>query len=293
MKPTAAELARNLRRRRALGKLFELLCAGASYFAIFLLAVLLFSILRDGAAELDWEFLSRFPSRFADQAGIKSALFGTLWLTGLTALFSVPLGIGAAVYLEEFARKGAVQRLIQMNISNLAGIPSIVYGMLGLAVFVRGFGLGRSVLAGALTMSLLILPTIIIAAQEALRAIPNSLRYAALALGATRWQMVRDHVLPAAMPAVLTGVILSLSRAIGETAPLIMTGALSFVAFVPTKPTDPFTALPIQIFNWASRPQEEFHALAAAAIIVLLAVLLSLNAVAIYLRQKYQQRIKW
>ena len=186
MRPSERELESNLARRRLLGRVFELACAGASYLAILLLVVLLFSVFRSGLPRLNWNFLSQFPSRFPDQAGIKSALFGTLWLAALTGLFSVPLGVGAAVYLEEFSKKNAFHRFIQVNISNLAGIPSIVYGMLGLAVFVRGFGLGRSVLAGSLTMSLLILPTIIIATQEAIRAIPNSLRYAALALGATR-----------------------------------------------------------------------------------------------------------
>lgn len=289
---TPEELRKNLERRKTFGKLFHLLCLCSSYLAIGLLVVLMFSIFQQGLQRLSWDFLSSFPSRFPDQAGIKSALIGTIWLIGLTAVFAIPLGIGAAIYLEEFSKKNHFSKIIQLNISNLAGIPSMVYGMLGLAVFVRGFGLGRSVLAGALTMSLLILPVIIISAQEAIRAVPNGIRYAALALGATKWQMVRDHILPASLPGILTGVILALSRAIGETAPLIMIGALSYVAFTPESWNDQFTALPIQIFNWASRPQEAFHELAAAGIIVLLCILLSMNAVAIYLRQRYQQKSK-
>jgi len=211
----------------------------------------------------------------------------------LTATFSIPVGIGAGIYLEEFAKRNWLSRFIQLNISNLAGVPSIVYGMLGLVIFVRGISLGRSVLSGALTMSLLVLPTIVIAAQEALKSVPNSIRLASFALGGTRWQTVRDHVLPSALPGILTGVILALSRAMGETAPLIMIGALTYVAFIPTGPMDAFTALPIQIFNWASRPQPGFHAIAAAGIIVLLAVLLSMNALAIILRIRYQGKSRW
>lgn len=289
---TPEELRKNLERRKLYGKIFHALCWFSSYLAIGLLIVLLFSIFQEGFQRLNWDFLSSFPSRFPEQAGIKSALIGTVWLVGLTAAFSIPLGIGAAIYLEEFAKKDHFSKLIQLNISNLAGIPSMVYGMLGLAIFVRGFDLGRSVLSGALTMSLLILPVIIISAQEAIRAIPNGIRYASLALGATKWQMVRDHILPASLPGILTGIILALSRAIGETAPLIMIGALSYVAFVPESWNDQFTALPIQIFNWASRPQEAFHELAAAGIIVLLVILLTMNAIAIFLRQRYQQKTK-
>lgn len=274
--------------RKIKAKVFRLICIFASYLSVLLLLFLVFSLLRSGVSRLSFSFFSNFASRFPDQAGIKAALFGSLWLMSLTLFFAVPLGVGAAIYLEEFSRKNFLSRIVQLNISNLAGIPSIVYGMLGLVVFVRIFGFGRSVLSGALTMSLLVLPVIIIASQEAIRSVPNSIRYAALALGATRWQVVRDHVLPISFPAILTGIILALSRALGETAPLLLIGALSFVAFVPESLQDPFTALPIQIFNWASRPQESFHELAAAGILVLLAVLLSMNAVAIFLRAKYQ-----
>ena len=282
----------NLARRHAVAKIFRLLCAAVTWAGVALLGVLLFHISRDGFRWLDLQFLKDFPSRFPEQAGIKSALWGTVWLISLTACFSIPVGVAAALYLEEYAQKGRISRFIEVNIANLAGVPSIVYGILGLVIFVRFFALGRSVLAGSLTMSLLILPVIIIAAREAIRAVPNSIRQAAYALGATRWQTVRAHVLPSATPGILTGVILALSRAIGETAPLVMIGALTYVAFVPEGPMDSFTALPIQIFNWASRPQKEFHQLAAAGIIVLLAVLLLMNAAAVFIRHRAERKRK-
>jgi phosphate transport system permease protein len=254
--------------------------------------VLLVDIVIDGAGWLSRTFFTRPPSRIPARAGILPALAGTVWLMSLVALISFPLGVAAAVYLEEYARKGWLQTIIQTNIANLAGVPSIVYGILGLAVFVRWMGGltgGRSVLSGALTISLLILPVLIIAAQEAIRAVPNSIREASYGLGATKWQTVRHHVLPNALPGILTGTILALSRAIGETAPLIMIGALTFIAFTPEGPRDAFTVLPIQIFNWVSRPQDDFRHLAAAAIIVLLVLLLSMNALAIWLRNRYQK----
>jgi len=275
-------------RRRRIGKLFEWACLGAILLGVAALAVLLVDVTIDGLPYLSFGFLTEYPSRFPERAGVRSAILGTLWMMGLTAAFSFPLGVGAAVYLEEYAPDHWTTRLIQTNISNLAGVPSIVYGILGLTVFVRFFALERSVLSGALTLSLLILPIVIIAAQEAIRAVPRSLRQASYGLGATRWQTIRGQVLPAAMPGILTGTILSLSRAIGETAPLIMIGALTFIAFPPTSPMDPFTVLPIQIFNWASKPQAEFHDLAAAAIVVLLVMLLSMNALAIYLRNRHR-----
>ncbi len=286
--PMAMPARSNLsgRQRRARG--FRILCAAMTGSGIVLLAILLFEVTRQGVGWLDWQFLTSFPSRFPAKAGIKSALAGSLWMISLTAVISVPLGVAAAIYLEEYAKKSWLSRLIEINIANLAGVPSIVYGMLGLAFFVRGLGLGRSVLAGSFTMTLLILPVIIIASREAIRAVPMSLRHASYALGATRWQTVRHHVLPAALPGVLTGVILATSRAIGETAPLIMTGALTYIAFTPSGPMDDFTALPIQVFNWASRPQADFHDLAAAGIIVLLVVLLLMNAVAVTIRMRSQ-----
>lgn len=279
-------------RRRRWGRAFELLCLGTTVVGVIILAIMLVDILIDGAGWLTGTFFTESPSRIPSRAGIKPALAGTLWLMGLVALIAFPLGVAAAVYLEEYARRSWVQTVIQTNIANLAGVPSIVYGILGLAVFVRWmFALtgGRSVLSGALTISLLVLPVIIIAGQEAIRAVPSSIREASYGLGATRWQTVRHHVLPNALPGIMTGTILALSRAIGETAPLIMMGALTFIAFVPDGPRDAFTVLPIQIFNWASRPQDEFRNLAAAAIIVLLVLLLSMNALAIWLRNKYRK----
>lgn len=272
-------------------KLFGFLCFFSALLGVFLLGFLLFGVAKDGLRYIDWDFLNSFPSRLPQRAGIKAAIAGSLWVIGLTAVISIPIGIAAAIYLEEFAQKNKLNSFIQLNIANLAGVPSIVYGLLGLAVFVRMFSLERSVLSGALTMSLLILPTIIIVAQESLKAVPKSLREGSLALGATRWQTLAKQIIPNAMPGILTGVILSISRAIGETAPLIAIGALTYVAFVPNGPMDGFTALPIQIFNWTSRPQEEFHDLASAGIIVLLIVLLVMNGVAIYLRNRLAKKL--
>jgi len=279
---------RRLLARKSSGIGFAILCLAATLFAIAALAVLLIDVTSQGIGRLSWDFVNSFPSRKPEEAGIKAALWGTIWMMGLTAAFAVPLGLGAAIYLEEYAGRNWFTRVVQVNIANLAGVPSIVYGLLGLALFVRALELQRSVLAGALTMALLVLPIIIIAAQEALRAVPSSIREAAYALGATRSQMVFRQVVPGALPGMLTGIILALSRAIGETAPLIMIGALLFVPFTPSDPLDRFTALPIQIFNWASRPQKEFQENAAAGIIVLLAVLLTMNAVAIVLRNRFQ-----
>ncbi len=286
------EAPAELHARRRKGEIFKWLCFSATMAGVLVLATLLIDIVIDGAGWLTPGFFTEFPSRIPERAGIKSALYGTVWLMVLVALISFPLGVAAAVWLEEYAGKNWVQTVIQTNIANLAGVPSIVYGILGLAVFVRWMAFftgGRSVLSGALTISLLILPILIIAAQEAIRAVPSSIREASYGLGATKWQTVRHHVLPNALPGILTGTILALSRAIGETAPLIMIGALTFIAFVPEGPRDAFTVLPIQIFNWASRPQDEFRFLAAAAIIVLLALLLSMNALAIWLRNRYRR----
>ena len=281
----------NSRRRHRAGTIFKVVCLVSIAFSILSLALLLFDVVRDGAGWLSIDLLTHYPSRIPARAGIKSAILGTLWMMGLTAAVSFPIGVGAAIYLEEYAPKNWLSRILQTNIANLAGVPSIVYGILGLAIFVRYFALGRSVLAGALTLALLILPVIIIASQEALKAVPGSLREASYGVGATKWQTIRHHIFPVALPGILTGTILSLSRAIGETAPLIMIGALTFIAFPPMSPMDPFTVLPIQIFNWTAKPQQEFHELAAAAIIVLLVLLLVMNAAAIFLRNRYQKRI--
>ncbi len=278
--------SQRLRQRQARATFFKYFCIAVTGSAVLILGILLYQIISDGYRWVDWQFMTSYPSRFPEKAGILSAFVGTLWLVSLTALLAIPTGVLAAIYLEEYAPKNRWTQLIEVNIANLAGVPSIVFGILGLALFVRFMGLNRSVIAGAMTMSLLILPVIIIAAKEAIRAIPNSLRQAAFALGATRWQVVRAHVLPAALPGILTGIILALSRAIGETAPLIMIGALTYVAFLPESPMDEFTALPIQIFNWTARPQETFHELAAGGIIVLLGVLLLMNALAVYIRYR-------
>ncbi len=272
------------RHRKSLG--FKWCCILVTGLAVLVLITLLWRVTVTGLPWLDPQFLSSFPSRFPEKAGILSALVGTLWLTTLTAAFAIPVGVLAAVYLEEYATPSRLREMISINIANLAGVPSIVYGILGLAIFVRFMSLERSLVAGALTMSLLILPVIIIASKEAIRAVPSSLRQAAYAVGATRWQVVRAHVLPAALPGILTGLILALSRAIGETAPLVMIGALTYVAFIPDGPMDEFTALSIQIFNWTARPQAAFHELASAAIIVLLAVLLMMNSLAVYIRHR-------
>ena len=280
--------------RRSQRKRIGMILAGvlflATIFGIVVLMALLVDVMLAAAPWLDGQFVRDFPSRTPGEAGIWAALTGTLWLMGLTALISVPLGVASAVYLEEYAREGWFLRLIQVNIANLAGVPSVVYGILGLALFVRFASLGSSLLAGALTLSLLILPIIIISTQEALRSIPSGVRESAYALGATRWQVIYSHVLPMAAPGILTGVILALSRAIGETAPLILVGALTFVSFVPQGALDQFTALPIQIFNWASRPQDEFRGLAAAAIVILIILLFAMNLTAILLRNYFEER---
>jgi phosphate transport system permease protein len=255
------------------------------------LVTLLVDIFRDGLPRLSGEFVSNLDSRLPSRAGIKPALVGTVWLMGLVAVISFPVGIGAAVYLEEFAPRNRFTTFIEVNVANLAGVPSIVYGLLGLAVFVRFIHLGRSVMAGALTLVLLILPVIIVSAREALRAVPDSIRQGSLAVGATKWQTVWGQILPAAIPGIMTGMILGWSRAIGETAPLITLGALTYVNFVPTHPLDRFTAIPIQAYNWVSRPQADFQLNAAAAMVLLLTVLLAMNAVAIYLRNRYER--KW
>ena len=290
MASTTGVLERHRSAQRKRSAIFFVVTLLATLLGVLVLAVLIIDVLRDGLKWLDWDFVSSFASRFPERAGIKAAFFGTLWLMAFTALFSFPIGVGSALYLEEYAPRNWLIQIIQLNISNLAGVPSIVYGILGLTIFVRALSLDRSVLSGALTISLLVLPIIIIASREAIRAVPNSLRQGSYALGATRWQTIWHVVLPQALPGVLTGTILALSRGIGETAPLIMIGALTFIAFTPGNPLDPFTVLPIQIFNWTSRPQEEFRGLAAASIIVLLAILLLMNAGAILLRNKFQRR---
>lgn len=277
--------------RKRISFIFSIIFILSTMIGIVALMILLIDILLKGLGWVDWQFLSGTPSRKPEKAGIMPAFFGTLWLIAITAPVTFIVGLGTAIYLEEYSKKTWFHRVLETNISNLAGVPSIVYGLLGLTLFVRLLDLERSILAGALTMSLLVLPIVIVASQEAIRAVPNFRRHASFALGATRWQTIRNVVLPSAMPGILTGTILALSRAIGETAPLIVVGAVTFIASAPKSPFDSFTVLPIQIFDWTSRPQEEFQFIAAAAIIVLLVMLLSMNAMAIYLRNKFQNRI--
>lgn len=281
----------NLPKRYNFDRLFALAALVATLVGLIVLVVLIIDVLIDGLPRLDWQFLTSFSSRRAANAGILSPLAGSIWLLFLVALISFPLGVGAGIFLEEYATDNIWTRIIEINIANLAAVPSIIYGLLGLGVFVRLMAPitgGRSILAGALTLSLLILPIIIVATREALRAIPSSLRQAGYALGATRWQVIREHIFPLALPGILTGTILALSRAIGETAPLIVVGALAYIAFTPNGLQSQFTALPIQIFDWVSRPQTDFHNNAAAAIIVLMVLLLLMNGTAIYLRNKFQ-----
>ncbi len=290
---TKLDIYTKRRRGRIVNGMFTAACFLATISCVLVLLVLIWNIILQGKSWLSWDFIESLPSRFPEKAGIKTALWGSIWLICLTALFSVPLGVGAAVYLEEYAPRSRWRKMIQLNIANLAGVPSIVYGILGLGLFVRALAFERSVLSGALTLTLVVLPIIILASQEALRAVPDSIRRSAYALGATRWQTVWYQVLPASLPGIMTGVILSLSRALGEAAPLLVVGAMAYVPFVPEKLSDEFTALPIQIFNWTSRPQEEFHHLAAAGILVLLVVLVSMNAVAVFVRHKYGKKIRW
>ncbi len=273
---------------------FALLCAGATWLCVSVLVLLLWNVVSFGWNSLSWDYINRFPSRFAEKAGIKPALVGSLYLIGLTALFSVPTGVGTAIYLEEYAPKNRWRTLVQINIANLAGVPSIVYGILGLGLFVRAMQLNRSLLAGALTLTLVVLPIVILASQESLRAVPGTIRQASYALGATRWQTVWQQLLPAALPGIMTGVILALSRALGEAAPLVAIGAATYVRFLPDDIlNDEFSALPLQIFSWTDQPQKGFHEVAAAGIVVLLAVLICMNALAIILRYRFSKNKRW
>lgn len=277
--------------RRSISKGFEWLCFGATLFSVLVLVVLLGSVVYNGASSLSWHFLVSNASRRPSNAGILTALVGSAWVIIATTLFAVPMGIASALYLEEYAPQNWWRKVIETNISNLAGVPSIVYAILGLGLFVRAMSLGRGVLAGALTLTLVVLPTVIIASQESLRAVPMSIRHASLALGATKWQTVWHQVLPAAMPGIMTGVILAISRALGEAAPLITIGAVAYSSHLPWTPMDPFTALPIQIYEWTSRPQVEFQNLAAGGILVLLGLLLCMNAVAVFIRYRYARQL--
>jgi len=284
------ESHKGLTQDRVISWLFISFLALSLLVGFVLLGALLFDVFRKGLGQLSWAFLTNPPSSLPSRAGARPAILGTIYMMLLLLVLTVPLGVGTAIYLEEYANKDRwYNRWLEINIQNLAGVPSIVYGILGLAFLVRGLGLGRVLLAGALILTLLVLPTVIVAAREALRAVPDTIRQGGFALGATRWQVVSRQVLPSAVPGIATGAILALARAIGETAPLLMVGALSFIAFNPTILGD-FTALPIQIFQWISRPQEEFRLKAAAAIIVLLALLLVMNGFAVWIRNRFERR---
>jgi phosphate transport system permease protein len=303
---TIEEMRRGLVWRKNFDKLFVLLGLSVLFACLGLLAILFFDLVRDGASRFGWDFLTQFPSRKAERAGILSAWVGTSMIMFVTALVSLPVGVAAAIYLEEYAPKNWFTNVIEINVTNLAGVPSIVYGLLALGLFVYMFGFGQSVLSAGLTLALLILPIVIVATREALRAVPKAIREAAYGLGATRWEVTKDHVLPYSTGGILTGLILGLSRAIGETAPIITIGALSFIAFLPPSPVSgefpflnfewlksEFTAMPIQIFNWVSRPDQAFQANAAAAAAILLGMTLTMNGLAIWIRYRFRKKINW
>jgi phosphate transport system permease protein len=305
-RPTPFATARRNKRRQRLELVFRVVGVLATFVGLVTLAALLIDLAIQGLPRLTWDFFVNFPSRRAAQAGILSAWVGSLLVILVTALIGIPLGVAAGIYLEEYAPKNLLTNIIEINISNLAGVPSIIFGLLALGLFVYGIGTGRSIFTAGLTLALLILPIIVVATREAIRAVPDALREAALGIGATKWQVTRDHVLPAALPGILTGVIIGTSRALGETAPLITIGALTFIAFLPAPPVktefpfvsfewlwDGFTVLPIQAFNWVSRPGDDFHANAAAAGIVLLFITLTLNAAAIYFRYRLRRKFQW
>lgn len=282
----------SIQKNRLKDKLFKYWGIACTLFGLVLLTVFIGDILIDGIRRIDWNFIISLPSRKAEKSGIYTALMGSIWVLFLTALIAFPVGVAAGIYLEEYAKKNRFAGLLEINISNLAGVPSIIYGLLGLEIFVRIMNLGTSVLAGSLTLSLLILPIIIVATREAIKAVPNSLRDASYALGASKWQTIWNQILPASGGGILTGVILALSRAVGETAPLIVVGALAYVPFIPLSPMDEFSVLPIQIFNWISRPQHGFVENAAAAIIILLLITFIMNGIAVYFRNKWQKKWK-
>jgi len=282
-----------MRRNRIKDSIFKYWAMGCTLFGIVMLSIFLINILIDGVGRINWQFLSSLPSRKAENAGIYTAVMGTVWIMVLTAIIAIPIGVLAGVYLEEYGKKSRLANLLEINITNLAGVPSIIYGILGLEIFVRTINLGVSLLSGALTLSLLILPVIIVATRESIKAVPKTIREASYAMGATKWQTISKQILPAASGGIFTGVILALSRAIGETAPLIIVGALTYVPFAPTSPMDKYSVLPMQIFNWISRPEPEFATNAAAAIIILLLITFLMNGIAIYLRNRWQKKVKW
>ena len=287
--PVALRATGTVARRQALSRASRYVLLAASLVGVAVLAFLIYDTIDLGASRLSWDFLTNYPSRFAERAGLRSSILGSVWVMGATVLFAFPVAIGTAVWIEEFAPRNWLLTLVKLNLANLAGVPSIIYGILGLAIFVRYFDLGPSIIAGALTLSLMIIPMTVIAAQEAIRQVPSSIRDGSLALGATRWQTTWNHVLPAALPGIMTGVILAVSRAAGETAALIMIGAFTFIAYDNTSLFDDFTTVPIQIYQWTIRPQEEFRQNAAAAIIVLMVAVFTMNLVAAIIRERFRR----
>jgi phosphate transport system permease protein len=303
---TLEEIRKGLSWRKQLDKVFIAIGLAFLFGCLAILAILFFDLVRDGSSRFGWDFFTSFPSRKADNAGILSAAVGTMLIMVVTALVALPVGVAAAIYLEEYAPKNWFTGIIEINVTNLAGVPSIIYGLLALGLFVYQFNFGQSVLTAGLTLALLILPIVIVATRESLRAVPKAIREAAYGLGATRWEVTKDHVLPYSTGGILTGLILGLSRAIGETAPIITIGALSFIAFLPPSPVtgefpflnfewlmSEFTAMPIQMFNWVSRPDQAFQANAAAAGAILLGMTLAMNAVAIWIRYRFRKKISW
>jgi phosphate transport system permease protein len=278
---------------RIIDSTFKYVGIVCTFLGLIILALLILQILSEGLARIDWDFLTNLPSRRAAKAGILTAWTGTAWILALTAIIAIPLGVAAGIYLQEYGKKNKLASFIELNITNLAGVPSIIYGLLGLQIFVRALSFGGSLLAGAFTLALLILPILIVATREALKAVPNSLREASYGMGATKWQTIWYQILPAASGGILTGIILALSRAVGETAPLIVIGALAYVPFVAKTPLDEFTVMPMQIFNWVSRPQHAFQVNAAAAIIILLLITFLMNGIAMYLRNRWQKKVNW
>jgi phosphate transport system permease protein len=303
---TLEQIRQGLSWRKQLDKVFIAIGMALLFGCLAILAILFFDLVRDGASRFGWDFFTSFPSRKAESAGILSAAVGTMLIMVVTALVALPVGVAAAIYLEEYAPKNWFTGIIEINVTNLAGVPSIIYGLLALGLFVYQFNLGQSVITAGLTLALLILPIVIVATRESLRSVPKAIREAAYGLGATRWEVTKDHVLPYSTGGILTGLILGLSRAIGETAPLITIGALSFIAFLPPAPvsgqfpflsfewlTSEFTAMPIQMFNWVSRPDQAFQSNAAAAGAILLGMTLAMNAVAIWIRYRFRKKISW
>ncbi len=280
-------------KNRLIDQGFKYFAILSTLFGLVMLFIFLADILNQGLSRIDWSFITSLPSRFPDKAGILTAITGTVWIFFLTSIISVPTGIAAGIYLEEYGKKSRMASILEINITNLAGVPSIIYGILGLEIFGRMMNLGSSLLAGSFTLALLILPIIIVATREALRAVPKTIKEASYALGATKWQTISKQVLPASSGNIITGIILALSRAIGETAPLIVIGALAYVPFVALTPMDEFTVMPIQIFNWISRPQKGFIINAASAIIILLLFVFIMNGIAVYIRYRAQKKIRW